>query len=308
MNLLRSNFLNPTDNIAVEESLLHEGAENSLLFWQSDRAVVLGKNQNPWRECNLAYCREHRIQLARRFTGGGCVYQDTGNLNYAVVMPREGYSMCKLLDAIASSFSEAGIAASRILENSLGVAGRKFSGHAFCYRRDRVLHHGTLLVNANLDHLSQSLQPVSVDLSSHAVASKPANVCNLVEFQPDLSLDAVQRIVIDGIANQCGESVGEEKLIELKDFHGLESRQKFASNDWIWGQTPAFSLEGDVEGQPFTIRIRKCRIDAVQGLAGADTLVGCSLNRMDVERTMQQIDAGIQTALRNTLSSFLLDD
>ena len=280
MQLLRSTSLNPSDNIALEEFLLNAESDGvTLLFWQSRPSLILGKNQNPWRECNLDYCREHDIQIARRFTGGGCVYQDEGNLNYAVIMDRDAYCMCPLLDAIAVSFQAHGIPADRILENSLGIAGRKFSGHAFCYRKDRVLHHGTMLLNANLNHLTRSLHPDEVKLTSHAVASRRAEVCNLQDVDPTLTVSGLQSIVAQAVSEYLEEALDQETTISTETFQRLEERPKYASNDWIFGQTPAFTVEGEDGVQ---IRIRKMKIESIDGVSGVEALLGRSLNGLDL--------------------------
>ena len=206
MHLFHSESNSPFNNIALEESFLeHAADETRLLFWKSRPAVILGKNQNPWLEVNLEYCQEHRVEIARRFSGGGCVYQDAGNLNYAIIHPRKHYCMERILDCISAAFQDGGVGVERILENALGIDGRKFSGHAFCYRRDRVLHHGTLLVDANLDHLLNSLKPEDVSVATHAVLSRTAPVCNLSEY--GLSENRVREFLIRGVESALNLSL-----------------------------------------------------------------------------------------------------
>lgn len=276
MHLLHSTSLSPFENIALEESLLEQGGEHTtLLFWKSQSAVVLGKNQNPWLEVNLDYCREHGIEIVRRFSGGGCVYQDQGNLNYAVLHNREDYSMTRILDSIVESFQKEGVGAERIMENALGIGGRKFSGSAFCYRRGRVLHHGTVLIHANLDHLWNSLMPGGVNLDSHAVLSRTASVGNLSDFS--LDEDQARRIVIRGLESAIGEcSIGETR-IPPGGVQDVARKNKFSSRDWIWGQTPAFTIVGDLEGESLRIKVRRMTIESIEGPETAQKLIGLPL-------------------------------
>ncbi len=82
MLIIKSSSLDIYRNLAIEEYLMAHFTEPTLFLWQSDCAVVMGKNQNPWRECRLSLMRDEGIPLARRSSGGGTVYHDSGNLNY----------------------------------------------------------------------------------------------------------------------------------------------------------------------------------------------------------------------------------
>lgn len=62
-----------------------------LLMWWNNPAVVIGRHQNPWVECNLKVLRDNNIQLARRNSGGGTVYHDLGNLNCSFLTSRSKY-------------------------------------------------------------------------------------------------------------------------------------------------------------------------------------------------------------------------
>ena len=85
MLIVESQSLDVYRNLAIEEYQMEHATEHGpvLFLWQSDCAVVAGKNQNPWRECRLDLMREEGVPLARRISGGGTVYHDAGNLNRA---------------------------------------------------------------------------------------------------------------------------------------------------------------------------------------------------------------------------------
>jgi len=90
MLIIRSKHLDIYHNLAAEEGLLEAIEQQGpiLFLWQSQDTVVIGKNQIPWLECSIKSLREDGLAFARRLSGGGAVYHDPGNLNYAFFVPR----------------------------------------------------------------------------------------------------------------------------------------------------------------------------------------------------------------------------
>lgn len=84
-------YLSPSldgwQNLAMDEWLLdHIGQGQLVLYlYVNQNAVIIGKNQNPWKECNLAAMEQDKVQLVRRVTGGGAVFHDSGNLNFSFI-------------------------------------------------------------------------------------------------------------------------------------------------------------------------------------------------------------------------------
>jgi lipoate-protein ligase A len=219
-------------------------------LWRSAGAVVLGKNQNPWREVNLPVLRAEGLALARRCSGGGTVFHDAGNLNYALALSRDDYDQDKIFDQLVRAFHAVDIPAARGPHHSLLVHGQKFSGSAFCFRRRAALHHGTLLVHADLACLQRVLTG-GLPIASRAVASHPMPVINLSEVKTGFDLDAAAQVVINAFASHAQPLNVDE--LDLDDRVG---RQR--SWDWQFGQTPPF--EFDLEG--VTVRLEHGRVVA----------------------------------------------
>lgn len=271
-------------NLAMEEALLERAARerSACIFFCVNRpCVVLGRNQNPWRETDPACLRGEGIALARRITGGGTVYHDEGNLNYSLIVPRDRYRREEIFDAALAALREVGVEAVRTGTHSLTAAGRKFSGSAFCFRRNMALHHGTLLVRSDLHALARSLAPAAVSLNTKAVASVRADVINLSEVEASLDFATLQAALAHHLAGWWGEEPCEirTELPELDDLPAIEERLR--SSAWIFGESPAFSLllAGE-EGVQGDIRVEQgCLVHVAQTLPGASLLAGAGWSR-----------------------------
>lgn len=238
--LYQTSLLDVRRNLAIEECLLTKANDDDLLLflWRSTPCVVIGKNQNPWLECRLDLLNKEGAHLARRLSGGGAVYHDPGNLNYSFFVARDRYDRTQLADVILRGLESLGIPASIGERDIIEVDGRKVSGSAFCYRRTRVLHHGTLLVEADLLALDRYLKPTCPGLESRGIASVPSPVTNLACHVPGLDTEQV--------ANAIARAFGVEETTPLPDPGDLPA--KYESPDWLFGRTPRFTCNGKVAG------------------------------------------------------------
>lgn len=241
-------------NLAIEEALVRESANLAqplLFFWQSDHAVVVGKNQNPWREADIPAMRDEGCKLARRISGGGAVYHDLGNLNYTFVMDRGRYRGDRVFDVVVGALKDLGFDASRMGKTSIGANGRKVSGNAFCYRRGAALHHGTLLVSCDLDRMGRYLRAGESGIRTRAIHSQPAVTVNLREINPSLSMRDVEAALVRRAAVEWGGVSGERGDEWLGGLVTDEDVARMASWNWLYGHTPPFELaiEREVSGK-----------------------------------------------------------
>ena len=204
--------------------------------------MVIGRNQNAWRECRLELLEADGGRLARRTTGGGAVYHDLGNLNFTFITERAAYDLPRQLSVILSAARALGVPADFTGRNDLVTAtGAKFSGNAFRFSREAAMHHGTILVSVDLERLAKYLAPSPAKLAAKGVESVRARVCNLREYGPHITVDSVREAVVAAFAREYGayEPITEADL----DAESLcREEEKHASWEWRAGATPAFDL------------------------------------------------------------------
>ena len=179
----RSDSLCPWHNLAVEEHILMTlPPETCVMYlYQHKNAVIIGKNQNAWKECRTEQLKREGGKLARRISGGGAVYHDMGNLNFSFILDRNDYDLHRQLGIILSAVRKLGISAEFSGRNDILSEGAKFSGNAFCYKKTGAFHHGTILVDADMTKLSRYLSVSKDKIASKGVDSVRSRVCNLKE-------------------------------------------------------------------------------------------------------------------------------
>ena len=242
-SIVVSNSFNPWYNLAVEEMLLHgiRQQETVLYLWQNHNTVVIGRNQNAWKECRWELLHQEGGKLARRLSGGGAVFHDRGNLNFTFLAHRKYYDLEKQLQVILDAVAGLGIPAKFSGRNDILAAGRKFSGNAFYKDGDRAYHHGTILVAVDFTKLSRYLQVSKEKMATKGIDSVQSRVINLSELRPGLDIDLVREALKSSFRSlyspRGGEVVLEGWSGPLRDLY-----EKYASWEWRFGQTPAFDL------------------------------------------------------------------
>ena len=113
-----------------------------LYYYVNTNAVIIGRNQNAWKECNLSNMDRDGVQLVRRHTGGGAVYHDPGNLNFSFIMNERDYDLGRQLKVITDAVNALGVHAEVSGRNDILIDGRKFSGNAFGLAHGNRSHHG----------------------------------------------------------------------------------------------------------------------------------------------------------------------
>ena len=172
-------------HLAAEEYLLKQGNEDIFMLWQDTPSVVIGKHQRLRSEVDQEWAEREQVHIARRFSGGGAVYHDLGNVNLTFIettprLPEFVTYLQRTLDFLNSM----GLMATGGERLGIYLNGLKISGSAQCLYKDRVLYHCTLLYDTDLTALHQALNPEPMvddeTLSSvYAVPSVRSEVTNI---------------------------------------------------------------------------------------------------------------------------------
>lgn len=239
----------PRYNLALEEYVLKyvKTDEDIVMLWQNEPAIIIGRNQNTIEEINVNYVREHNIHVVRRISGGGAVYHDFGNLNYTFVtnnLKDNLNNYRKFTEPVINALVDLGVPAEFAGRNDIVVEGKKISGNAQSYYKNRMYHHGTILFNANLDDVSKMLQVSADKIESKGIKSTRSRVTNILPFiKQDITMEAFINYLLRYMLQS--DNI-EEKTYHLtdEDYQAIEKlmRDKYSTWEWNYGESPDFSL------------------------------------------------------------------
>lgn len=233
-------------NLARDGCLLENNKKGDVIlyFYVNKNAVIIGRNQNAWKECNIANMDADGVQLVRRHSGGGAVFHDNGNLNFSFITDEKHYDLNRQMRVILNAVSKLGLKAELSGRNDITVDGKKFSGNAFSLAKGNRSHHGTILVNADLTKLSNYLCVSKEKMRSKGIDSVRARVCNLCELSSGLTVEAMRRLVIESFIEEYGAA--SEYVFDGTALAEVEERrERLASWEWRFGKTPQFDFETD---------------------------------------------------------------
>ena len=288
---------------AVEEYVVrHYTDDDYFMSWRVSPTVMLGRNQLIDNEVNTDYCKEHKIDIFRRKSGGGCIYADKGCIQFSyisrAVNANEAFAayMQRMADLLKGLKIDAQLSG----RNDILINGTKVSGCAFYQLSNRSVLHNSLLFDTQLDHLSNALTPAKEKLQSKGVASVRQRVTNVATYtQLDILafMDYVRQ-------EMCGAEVLELTEDDMKGVAEIE--KELASDDFVYGKNPKYSLvrKHRFEG----VGTLEAHIELKNNIIGSINMVGdyfllgdidhdflsllkgCEFTREAVEERLEDID------------------
>ncbi len=288
---------------AVEEYVArHYTEDDYFMGWRVNPTVMLGRNQLIDNEVNTDYCKEHKIDIFRRKSGGGCIYADKGCIQFSyisrAVNANEAFAayMQRMADLLKGLKIDAQLSG----RNDILIDGTKVSGCAFYQLSNRSVLHNSLLFDTQLDHLSNALTPAKEKLQSKGVASVRQRVTNVATYtQLDILafMDYVRQ-------EMCGTEVLELTEEDMKGVAEIE--KELSSDDFVYGKNPKYSLvrKHRFEG----VGTLEAHIELKNNIIGSINMVGdyfllgdidhdflnllkgCEFTREAVEERLENID------------------
>ena len=230
-------------NLTCEEMFSSEALAPVLFLYQNDKTIVIGRNQNPWKEIHVDRVKEDQIDLCRRKSGGGAVYQDLGNVCFSFINPKSSTEFKTMNNSIVlRALSSLDVDAETSGRNDIVVEGKKVSGSA--YKIDHrgnhmhTIHHGTMLIKTDFSALTKYLNPSKAKLESKGVKSVTSRVSNLTDLNPEITPDKFIKSMIKSFSKDYPDA----ELVHLEGLPPKAQKKSLEMQEWQWvyGESPEF--------------------------------------------------------------------
>lgn len=246
MYIIDSPSNNAYFNIATEEFLLSRfPTEDLFLLYVNAPSIIVGKFQNTLAEINLDFVKEKGIKVVRRMSGGGTVYHDLGNLNFSfhtVLGQHDFMDFSIFTEPVLTLLNGLGVPAVLQGRNDLLVEGRKFSGNAKLARQGKMIQHGTILIDSEMEILADALKVNPLKFIDKATKSNRSRVVNLREYLPagtgtEEMKDLLKEEIIKNNPGAQRYTLTEDDVAQIEKLVA----EKYETWDWNFGFSPNYN-------------------------------------------------------------------
>lgn len=221
-------------NLAMEEAIARacgkKIVKNTLRFWRNKGAIIIGYFQNAFEEINFEECKKYNLQIVRRFTGGGAVYHDIGNLNYSISVsneeewiPKDIYGFFGIfIDIIINGLKKIGVKAFKKGINNIFYEEKKISGLAASNQWETAFLHGCLLVSANIDIMRKVLKKMK---------NETINIENILGYK--IPLEKIIKALKESFEEKLNIKIIEEDLTKYEyNLANKLYKEKYIKEEW----------------------------------------------------------------------------
>ncbi len=252
MLCIQNENTNPYFNLASEEYILRNFTDDCFMLYRNTPSIIIGKHQNTLAEINYEFVRKNNIDVLRRLSGGGTVFHDLGNLNFAFIQNAEKddnlVDFKKYTKPIIEVLQNLGIDAKFEGRNDIMINGKKISGNAEHVYKKRVLHHGTLLFSSELKDLSGALKINPLKYSDKGVKSVRSRVTNILDhLKEEISIKEFSDKILSFIKST-------NKKAKIYQFNHNDIKQvnkliedKYSTWEWNYGYSPEYTFEKNIQ-------------------------------------------------------------
>ncbi|NCE64876.1 lipoate--protein ligase [Pseudoflavonifractor sp. 524-17] len=255
MYYIESPSHDPHFNLALEQYVFDrlDRSQGYFMLWQNDNAIIVGKHQNTTAEINAPYVKERQISVVRRLSGGGAVYHDLGNINFTFIADAGDvakFDFSTFCRPVVKALRSFGVPAEINGRNDMTVDGKKFSGNSQYMKHNRVMHHGTIMFDSDLEVVGQALAVSKDKIQSKGLKSVRSRVTNIKPYiQGDVSTQEFFRTLRDFMSEEYQLQPYPLAQADLEAVRALQA-EVYDKWEWNFGRSPAFQIQKErrVEG------------------------------------------------------------
>ncbi len=231
-------------SLALEEACVERVGKGdvppTLFFYEWEKpAVIVGHFQKIHDELNIDNCKLHDLDIIRRTTGGGAIYQDDqGGLTFGVIVPDQMVSKDinktyqEICAGVVRGLSNLGIQSEFKPINDIIVNGKKISGSAQTRRSGAVLVHGTLLYDLDVKKMFTFLRASQEKISDKMIQSIEERVTS-IRHHKAVTKEDVYAALIKGFLDGKDFSHDSWTTEELQRAEQLV-KERYTNPEWVY--------------------------------------------------------------------------
>ena len=307
---LESPSRDPYFNLAMEEYLFtrYRGEREFFLLWQNDNTVVVGKHQNTAEEINAEAVQKLGVRVARRLSGGGAVYHDTGNLNYTFIT--EGgqeaeFDFRIFADPVVEALSRFDVPAEFNGRNDLTIRGLKFCGNSQYAKQGRILHHGCIMLDSNLTVVSDVLRPKEAKFRSKSSKSVRSRVTTINQQAPSpIPMEQFKQVLLECVSTRQEIEFGTLSPEDMAAIDRLQ-QEKYETWEWNFGSSPAYDVRLE---EKFPMGLVTAYLSVKQGCIRSVRFFGDFFGNEDLAQLERELEGHrLDGSLERTLETIDVD-
>lgn len=301
---LESPSKNPYFNLAMEEYLFtqYRGEREFFLLWQNDNTIVVGRHQNTAEEINAETVQTLGVRVARRLSGGGAVYHDTGNLNYTFITEdgqEAEFDFQIFARPVVDALTHFGVPAEFNGRNDLTIRGLKFCGNSQYAKRGRILHHGCIMLDSNLTVVADVLRAKEAKFRSKSSKSVRSRVTTINQQAPcPIAMEQFKQALLECVSTRQEIEFGALSQEDLAAIRQLQ-QEKYETCEWNFGNSPAYDVRLE---EKFPMGLVTAYLSVEQGCIRSVRFFGDFFGNEELNGLEQQLE-GVR--LDDTLESKL---
>lgn len=297
----------PQFNLALEEYTINylDPSHPYVIIWQNEPTVVIGRNQNTLAEVNMKYVRENNIHVVRRLSGGGAVYHDLGNLNFTFIVDGEKGVVSNFeffTRPVVRALQSLGVKAEFSGRNDITIDGKKFSGNAQYWAKNRLLHHGTILFNSDLTVVQEALNVKADKLQSKGVKSVRSRVTNIYPYlKTPITIEEFKEVLVKFMQE---EQTGPDIILTPEQIAEVEriKAERYDKWEWNFGESPECEI---IKEQRFAGGKLELHFNIISGLIQDMKIFGDFFGTLPIDELAERLNG---TPYRRTDVSAVLTE
>lgn len=248
MIYIQSPSNDPRFNLALEQYVFDhmDRAFRYFILWQNDNTIVVGKHQNTYAEINMRFVKQQNITVVRRLSGGGAVYHDMGNINFTFIddqSSNRSFDFGLFCRPVQQALAQFGVSAEINGRNDMTIDGKKFSGNSQYCKQGRIMHHGTLMYDSDLDTVERALQVSTDKIQSKGISSIRSRVTNIRYHMPQpVSTSQFFQALRSFMFTENQMQQYELTSDDIAAIRAIQ-QQRYDCWEWNFGQSSAYQLQ-----------------------------------------------------------------